>query len=113
MEVSATNTPALVELQQEGVEITIQHIMGNPHSEDAEINAVTLMLARPEAIVPIPDSQVPLESGDRLLLCGTPQARAQLHWTLHHRNVLRFLVTGEQGPEGTIWRWLEQRRRRT
>ncbi|MCG5529778.1 NAD-binding protein [Halorhodospira halochloris] len=113
LEISEQGTPALAELLAEEAEITIENIFGNPHTEAAQINAVTLLLVRPEAIVPIPDSQVPLEHGDRLLLCGTPQARAQLHWTLHHRNTLRFLITGEQRPDGTIWRWLDQRRRQT
>ena len=110
MEISAARTPALVEMLEQGIEARLADILSNPHREQSQVNAVTLMLVRPEAIVPIPDSQVPLAKGDRLLLCGTPQARTQLLWTLNHHNTLRFLITGEQHPDGTIWRWLEQRR---
>ncbi|MBK1734422.1 potassium transporter TrkA [Halorhodospira abdelmalekii] len=110
LETSTEGTPALQELHQEGRTVTLAHVLDHPHHPGQPINAVVLMLVRPEAVVPLPDLQVALDKGDRLLLCGTPEARHQLEWTLYHHNTLRFLVTGEERPDGTIWRWLEQRR---
>ncbi len=109
--ISAQRTPAVQAIQEEGTEVHIAHILGDPHDEGTELNIVALLLVRPEAVVPLPNLHVPLEAGDRLLLCGTSEARRQLDWTLYHRNTLRFLTTGEQRPDGTIWRWLARQRR--
>ncbi|ABM63050.1 potassium channel family protein [Halorhodospira halophila] len=108
--VSEDRSPAIIELHREGAEVCIGDILADPQQSGQGMNAVALLLVRPEAVVPLPDSQVPLEAGDRLLCCGTSEARAQLRWTLFHRNTLRFLITGEQRPDGSIWRWLGERR---
>ena len=99
-------SPALMELRSEGQDIALQDLLTDPQDEEKRLNAVTLLLVRPEAVVPLPDPKVPLEPGDRLLCCGTPEARSQLRWTLFHRNTLRYLATGEQRPDGSIFRWL-------
>ncbi|MFW6379781.1 MAG: potassium channel family protein [Halorhodospira sp.] len=109
LSVDAQVSPAVTELKAEGIEVTIGHLLQDPHEEHQGLSAVALLLVRPEAVVPLPDLQVPLELGDRLLCCGRPQARSQLEWTLSHRNTLLYLATGEQRPDGTIWRWLAQR----
>ena len=109
--VDEARSPAITELHSEGIEVTLGHILTDPHEQEGHgLSATALLLVRPEAVVPLPDLQVPLEQGDRLLCCGRSEARSQLRWTLGHRDTLRYLVTGEQRPDGTIWRWLAARR---
>ncbi len=107
--IDGQQTPAILELREEGTTVRIGEILSDPQAGGADINVVALLLVRAEAVVPLPDLQVPFEPGDRLLCCGAPNARSQLDWTVLHRNTLRYLVTGEQRPDGTIWRWLAGR----
>ena len=109
LRIDSEQTPAITELHEEGTRIGIGDMLTDPQGVDRAMDVVVLLLVRPEAVVPLPDLKVPLEPGDRLLCCGAPEARSQLAWTLVHRNTLRYLVTGEQRPDGTIWRWLADR----
>ncbi len=110
LEISESASPTVVDLRESGHEVRIRHIAIDPHGGGEGVNALLLLLVRSEGVVPLPDMEVVLEPGDRLLFCGTEDAHAQMNWTLFHRNTLRFLVTGEQRPDGIVWRWLARRR---
>lgn len=108
--VSAEGAPAVAAVQEEGLSVDVHHLVVDPRGSSDDMKVLPLLLVRDAGVVPLPDESVTLELGDRLLLCGTTDARNQLDWSLHHRNTLRFLVSGEQRPDGTVWRWLDSGR---
>ncbi len=110
LEINEEEGPTVVDLRRSGHEVRLRHIVTDPHGGGERVNALVLLLVRPDGVVPLPDLEVVVEPRDRLLLCGTEDAHAQMNWTLFHRNTLRFLVTGEQRPDGLVWRWLAHRR---
>lgn len=111
LEINATRTPAMIGVVEEGIEVEVGHLVTDPYGGEEHVDLLPLLLVRDEGVVPLPEHSVRLEIGDRLLFCGTEQARNQLDWALHHLNTLRFLVTGEQRPDGSVWRWLASRQR--
>ena len=52
----------------------------------------------------LPDSELAVQKDDRFLFCGTPAARRRMAWTLQNENALGYILTGEAGPEGWVWR---------
>ena len=60
----------------------------------------------------LPTLEERLAIGDCILFCGGLGAQAQVAWTVSNPNVLEYVETGEERPDGYVWRWLAQRRER-
>ncbi|MDX1607580.1 MAG: NAD-binding protein, partial [Candidatus Competibacterales bacterium] len=101
--------PAVQLLLQEGACVTLDRLLREPRGREEKLNCLTLMLWREGKEELLPSEDLSLRAGDRLLLCGRPEMREQLEWALYNRNVLEYLLTGEEYPDGYIWRWLAHR----
>ena len=62
------------------------------------------MIQRGETVIVLPDDEVILQRGDRLLLCGNGAAFSRLHWNLCQRSALEYVRDGEVAPQGWLWR---------
>lgn len=58
----------------------------------------------------LPQGEIEVRNGDQILLCGRREARDRMDWTLQDLNTLRYLVAGDDNPEGWFWRWMARRR---
>ena len=58
----------------------------------------------------LPGPEVKVRKGDQLLFCGRREARDRMDWTLQDIHTLRYLVTGDDFPEGWLWRWIARKR---
>lgn len=107
---NARQAPAVALAHQLWHVVTLKDLCSNPHHRDEPLNTLPLMLRRKgeDHLLPALDTQ--LQTDDELLLCGTGQARKQMQWLLNHHNALRYVQTGQQRPDGLIWRWLARRR---
>jgi len=119
---ASNRTPDLwtVELTPDGAPAVHAAIAGNrevrlgPLQKDARereqrLNCLALLLQRGEELRLLPDDNLVLARGDRILMCGRPGVVNQMHWALVNANALRYLQTGEWRAEGTLWRWLTER----
>ncbi|MBK1644686.1 potassium transporter TrkA [Thiocapsa imhoffii] len=111
IQVDEYHAPALYRASQEGVELTIAHLMSDSHDRDSVLPAIVLMRRHGETRELLPDAQARLRMGDHLLLCGALAVRHSMDWTLQDPNVLDYVLTGNTRPGGWIWRWLAQRGR--
>ncbi|MCG5514068.1 potassium channel family protein [Ectothiorhodospira shaposhnikovii] len=104
--VTARGAPALHALIREGHPVTLGRLLEAGQARYAILNCVPLMLCREgeERLTPSEDTLI--EQGDRLLLCGRPRAADYLHHLLRDQQALRYLVTGDNRPDGWIWRML-------
>jgi hypothetical protein len=68
------------------------------------------MLHRGGRDTELPADDTQLEVGDRILFCGREGVRRAMRWVVFDRNVLRYVQTGEDRPDGLVWRWLAERR---
>lgn len=53
----------------------------------------------------LPDNDLELCLGDRILFCGRPRARRILDSSLHNSYTLRYLLTGEDEARGYVLGW--------
>jgi len=102
----------LWQLLGEGWQINLGELLRVPAERESRLPCVPLLLKRGGAETLLPDEAVLLQPGDRILFCARPGTRQRLIATLRDRNVLTYVLTGRDVPGGSLWRWLEARRRR-
>jgi len=96
-ELDAQGAPSLAALLARGERVTVGDLMRAPDNRELRLAAVPLLLQRREGKSLLPGDGEPLVSGDRLLLCGRPEARGRLRWALHDDHVLRYVIAGIEG----------------
>lgn len=101
--------PAIADLLAEGKTITLGHLLQDPRNRERRIDCIPLMIRREGRDQLLPEESVELCGGDQLLFCARVGQRPLMSWTLCNHNALRYALTGEQRPEGFIWRWLSAR----
>jgi Trk K+ transport system NAD-binding subunit len=110
--VDAKRARAAVGLLQEGLPVTLGDILRDPSDRACALACVALVLRSGAEVVAVPPEQRRLAEGDEILFCGSAAAYHLLDATLNNPYTLRFLVTGTDGPRGTVMRWLMVRNRR-
>jgi voltage-gated potassium channel len=95
---------------REGEEVRLDHLLRDPRDRSARLTMVILLLRRGSVNTMLPADDTRLAQGDRLLLCGSPDAARSLNWVLFNSQVLYYLRHGEERPDSAIWRWWRQAR---
>lgn len=91
----------------QGKEITLRDLTRDPRDRNHDLPCIPLLLGGTEAL--LPDLDTPLFPGDRILFCGAPGTYQQQMLALRNLNVLNYLLTGEDHPDGWIWRRFSNR----
>jgi voltage-gated potassium channel len=102
--------PAVEAALRHGERLELHHLLRDPLDRDHMLPALVLLLIRGKEERPLPDIEQPLEPGDQLLLCGPRETASSIEWGLYNPNVLGYLVSGIERPEGMILEWLGRRR---
>ena len=103
--------PAICSMLDQDYQILVNDLLKNPVNRDECMLAVPLFLKRGEGNVILPESNRILRHGDRVLMCGTLEARRHMSTISHNTNSLAYIVTGDDMPDGYIWRWLRPKRK--
>ncbi len=112
VEINAEQAFAVCEAERHGTCATLGSLLRDPRDRDIRLPVIPLLLEHKEQYQVLPVLDARLREGDQLLFCGSTEARGRMAWTLRNLHALRYVVTGESDPEGTIWRWLSRRRSR-
>lgn len=111
LKINRTQTPAIIEHIHNCGPVTLKDLLTDPRDVDARLPCVPLFLQHANNTDELlPEDDLPLQPGDRLLFCGRHQAERHMRWSAHNFHALNFICTGEDHPSGTIWRWLLRRR---
>ncbi|MCP5277829.1 MAG: potassium channel protein [Thiobacillus sp.] len=96
----------------DGGHILVQDLMRDPYDHARPLACVALLIqtSAGEGLLPVDD--LPLTPGDRILFCGTRGAKRQQSLTLRNINVLTYLLTGRDAPQGWAWSKLGARKAR-
>lgn len=92
------------------MEIQIKHLQCAPTNRDELLPCLPLLLSRGDINYMLPDPDLALHRGDRILFTSRSGARQTMSWTLQNPKVLEYIVTGDELPDGTVWRWMARRR---
>jgi NhaP-type Na+/H+ and K+/H+ antiporter len=66
------------------------------------------MLVRNNEQILIPDLSTALMEGDRILLCGMPDAKSALPNILNNSKTLAYIIDGIEVPNSIVWRWFRK-----
>jgi Trk K+ transport system NAD-binding subunit len=100
---------ASADLARAGCAPCLGDLLRDPRNRDASLDAIVLIQNRGGEHWPLPSQESRLLTGDRLLICSRPGAKAWMQWTLNNPDVLAYVASGQQRPRGMLWRWLAHR----
>ncbi len=89
---------------------TIAHLFTDPTTRQQRMHASVLMLERSGKPQLLPDDDVALRPGDRLLVVGTDVARRLQQRYLDEPSTVQWVRSGNEPPRGLLFRWWRQRR---
>jgi Trk K+ transport system NAD-binding subunit len=105
LEISEASTPAVLTAFRKGLQIRLRHLLIDPRDVSQSLPCVPLYLRRAnQSELLLPEDETPLETGDRLLICGRRHAETHMRWSAHNFHALNFVCTGSDRPSGAIWR---------
>lgn len=112
VEIDAEGAPAVAEWLAEGRTCTLDALMRSASDRTRSEAIVPLLLVRGDSELLLPDADLALAAGDRVLFCGTPEARAEQRLLLFNRKALRYVIEGIDEADSLVWRWLFAREAR-
>lgn len=108
IKITPEGAPAVYEMLREGREVMLDDLEHDPRYREKRLHVVPLMIERPgEGSIMLPDMDLSLRLGDRILFAGLPEARGSMALLVHNYNALEYVVTGIERPSGLVWRWLD------
>ena len=84
--------------------INISHLTQDPGDRESKLRCVPLLLIRDNKEILLPDDELEIKIGDKLLFCGTHQVKDNMHWTLNVMHSLNYVMSFKDEPESYIWR---------
>ena len=104
------HTAAVSAALDKGEQIHIGALQYAPTDRQIRLRCIALLLDRGGQSYVLPDPDFLLQQGDRILFTARAGARQAMSWIMHNPKVLEYVVSGNELPDGTIWRWLARRR---
>ncbi len=101
---------ALCTLLEEGHHINLTHLILNPAKGEALLAIVPIMLVRGEQRILLPDLNMEVKVGDKILCCGQDSAKSTQKYLINDIRSMSYLVTGKELPDTLIGRWIANRR---
>ena len=99
---------AVCEAISKGGRVTLGNLFQDPRDPDKALPLIALLLLRSNERRLLPQENLRLRIGDRLLLCGQQCARARMGWTLQNIHALGYILTGDSVAGGSLWRWISK-----
>lgn len=93
--------------QEKTIEPVLRDLLRDPHAREQPQDCVPLLLDRGEKRHQIPNPDMSLLLGDRILFCGTRKARNTLDSVLGNPYTLEYLVSGIEPPRSYLVRYLK------
>jgi Trk K+ transport system NAD-binding subunit len=111
VEVGEQQTPALEEAERRGSPISLAALLRDPRNRQQALPVIALLLEHQDQRDVLPEPSKRIRRGDQILFCGREEARDLLAQSLRDLHTLRYVATGEEAPEGWIWRWAARKRK--
>ncbi len=108
VEISAKHAPAVTRALEYGRNIHLGHITQDPASRYLKLKCIPLMFVRGGEKIIMPEDELDIEYGDRILFCGTREVKNSMDWTLKVMSSLNYVMTFKNEPESFVWRLLHR-----
>lgn len=110
--ITASEAPALHQALAAGQRVRLSHLLSDPRDRHQRLPCVVLMRKHGKLEKLLPDGEEMLELGDALLCCAPLGVSRRMAWCLVNANVLEYLISGTERPDGYLWRWWARRQAR-
>ncbi len=107
--VNKDTTPAIAELLSKNVSVSLHNLTQDPADRSVRLNLVPLLLLRDGMPMLVPPISTSLRIDDRVLFCGTSDARSALPILLNNSKILTYVIDGIEVPDSVVWRWVKQK----
>jgi Trk K+ transport system NAD-binding subunit len=107
--ITPQSTPAVYERLSTGMTVRLVDLTRNPRAYNEFLPCVPLLLNRRDKDMLVPEGNVSLAPGDRILFCGRTMAAREMQWTIGNSDVLSYACTGEEHPSSMLGRFLRSR----
>lgn len=105
--------PALWDALNKGKKIPVRLLLADPRDRHKQIAALPLLVKRSSEFFLLPEADFELQKNDQILMCGQHRVQRLVNWTANNHNILRYLATGKESPDGYLWRWISARNARS
>jgi len=109
IEITDDDAYAICDAIARGKRVTLADLLRDPRDRDRVLPVIPLLLRRSNDRSLLPELDLRLRPGDRILLCGRHCARARMGWTLENSHALCYVLTGNSAHAAWVWRWLARR----
>lgn len=109
LSIDTEQSPVITTAIDENQPPRLEWLTRDPRAREQALPALILMLKREEKLQLLPSHDTLLQQGDQILCCGSHKAQPLMKWILKDHNTLRYIKTGQVGPDGLVWRWLKAR----
>ena len=97
---------ALCAYLEQGGHFLLGDLLRDPWQRERSLKAIVLLVHRRNDRLLLPDGDLPLKAGDCLLIAGNHSAFTRMQWSASHSHTLQYIRTGEDRPEGWLWKKL-------
>ena len=107
LSLTPSEAPTLMSRLTAGV-VTIGDLLRSPGGRERQVQAVVLAVLRTGSTQATPADTEPLNTGDRLLIAGVPDARRAIDATVSHEPTAAYVLEGRFVPSSWLWRRLSR-----
>lgn len=95
-------TPAVFKAIAFGRSVTLSALTQDPLSRTHKLECVPLLFKRKGEYQIMPDDDIRLEDGDRIIFCGMREAMNSMNWTLNVMTSLNYVMNYDTEPESWL-----------
>jgi Trk K+ transport system NAD-binding subunit len=103
-EINQDMTPAIMRALGWGRNIKLDCLLTDPAAKVRRLDCVALMHERDGEQVLMPENDIDLKAGDKILFCGKHDAKDAMLWIQQVMSSLNYVMSYESEPESFIWR---------
>ena len=108
IDTAALDTTTFAAARRRGMRLTLAHVLSDPADHRRPLRCVPLVIETRGEERMMPDPDMELDIGDRILMCGDDRARWLIDATLNNEYTLTYLATGENRPRSWAMRHLQR-----
>ncbi len=106
IKVTREDAPAILDVMSGGHDMTMEHLLVDPHNRKVELKAHPLFLIRGDERRLMPANITPLQLDDRVLFCGVDNAYRRMQVLINDFYLLQQVVSDQDIPRSGVMRWV-------
>jgi Trk K+ transport system NAD-binding subunit len=103
------DAPAVLDKIEAGEQVMLRHLMTDHRDRVRRHSVLPLLYSNTQGAFCMPDPEIPIHKGDRILFAGTRAAESLMQWNLNNETALTYIMTGHTAPQTSLGKWVAAR----